>query len=97
MKTKKFRLSNVASWTLQWACTQKLVRENIWSGGPIFHGILVRGTNFFMENWSYAENFGPTMDQFSMEFWSGGPIFHGILVRGDQFSMEYWSGRPIFS
>ena len=23
-----------------------------------------------LENWSSHENFGPTMDQFSMEFWS---------------------------
>ena len=72
-------------------CHWKIGPRKYWSGGPIFHGILVRGTNFFMENWSYAENFGPTMDQFSMEYWSGGPIFHGILVRGTNFS---WNIGP---
>ena len=50
------------------------------------HGNFRPGTNFFMENWSYAENFGPAMDQFSMEFWSGGPFFH-----------EYSSGGPLLS
>ena len=49
--------------------------------------ILVRGTKIFRENWSSPENFGPTMDQFSMEFWSGGTIFF----------RENWSGGPIFS
>ena len=49
-------------------CAMDLSLEN-WSAK-----ILVRGTNFFRENWSSPENFGPTMDQFSMEFWSGGTI-----------------------
>ena len=55
------------------------------------------------ENWSPPENFGPTMDQFSMEFWSGGTnffrenwsggdhFFQGILVLGPIFHKEFWS------
>ena len=58
--------------------------------------ILVRGTDFFMENWSYPENFGPTMDQFSMEFWSGGPSFSGKIGQGTIFFREYWSGDHFF-
>ena len=50
--------------------------------------ILVRGTNFFKENWSSHENFGPTMDQFSMEFWAGGPFFSWNFGSGDQFSIR---------
>ena len=39
-------------------------------------GKLVRWTNFFMEYWSFAENFGPRADQYSMENWSiVGPRF----------------------
>ena len=61
-----------------------------------------------MENWSSPENFGPAMDQFSMEFWSGGTIFfrenwsggdhffHGKLVWGGTiFFKENWSGGTI--
>ena len=55
--------------------TKILVREKIGPGDQFFHG-----------NWCYAENFGPTMDQFSMEYWSGRPIF----------SWEYWSRDPFF-
>ena len=40
------------------------------SGGPIF----------FMEYWSFAENFGPKADQFSMKKLVRGPIFHEKLV-----------------
>ena len=43
-------------------------------------GKLVRGTNFFMEYWSFAENFGPRADQFSMKKLVPGPIFHENLV-----------------
>ena len=55
--------------------TGKLVRENFgpggqfsmefWSGRPISMEFWSGGTNFFRENWSSPENFGPTMDQFS--------------------------------
>ena len=33
-------------------------------------GKLVRGDNFFMKYWSFAENFAPRADQYSMENWS---------------------------
>ena len=33
-----------------------------------------------LENWSFAENFGPTMDQFSMKKLVPGPKFHVKLV-----------------
>ena len=59
--------------------------------------ILVRGTNFFMENWSSPENFGPTMDQFSMEFWHGGTIFFRKNWSGDHFFQKKMSGRIILS
>ena len=51
----------------------KVARLN---SGPVTK-ILVRGD----------QNFGPTMDQFSMEFWSGGTIFF----------RENWSGGPFLS
>ena len=39
-------------------------------------GKLVRGHNFFMKYWSFAENFAPRADQFSMKNWSiVGPRF----------------------
>ena len=62
-----------------------------------------------MENWSSPENFGPTMDQFSMEFWSGGPFFsekigpggdhffQGKLVRGDHFFQGILVRGPFLS
>ena len=41
-----------------------------------YPGKLVRGTNCFMEYWSFAENFGPKADQSSMKNWSiVGPRF----------------------
>ena len=43
-------------------------KELVW--GPSCNGILLRGTNFWAENWSPTEKFGTALDNFSMENWS---------------------------